>query len=176
MCSTGSHFTAWHVPAGPSSATKRSCLERRVQERRGGSLASAGVAHSHHRCSQQGCGRDRGEGCPLRESVALTQIPGSVATWLSATPYKWVSFSPKVSPSFTGEGPLSWPVPPSRCRCCLGCGRLGSGVMSCRRRCGEKKKRGGVVGERGKDVSLRLYLLGLHRARNTGAARYHVSK
>lgn len=61
------------------------------------------------------------------------------ATWLPGTSYKCVSFSPAMRPSLSGVGPQSRLLPPSRQRCLLGCGRLGSGVTSCRRRCGEKR-------------------------------------
>lgn len=119
----------------------------------------AGGTHEHHRGAQQDCGK--GQRQRLFAVVALTEVPGSVATWLLATSYKWVSFSPVISPSFVGEGPQSWLVPRSRHRCCLGCGRLGSGVVSCCRRCGEKKERVGATGEKGKAVSSWLYPQGL---------------
>lgn len=115
----------------------------------------AGGAHEHHRGSQQDCGK--GQRQRLSTAVTLTEVPGSMATWLLATSYKWVSFSPTISPSFVGEGPPSWPLPPSRYRCCLGCGRLGSGVVSCCRRCGEKKEQMGATSEKGKDISACLY-------------------
>ena len=64
---------------------------------------------------------------------------GQRATWLPGTSYKCVSFSPAMRPSLSGAGPQSRLLPPSRHRCLLGCRRLGSGVTSCRRRCGEKR-------------------------------------
>lgn len=89
----------------------------------------------HPQTSQKfSAGLCKGQRQRLSAIVALTAVPGSVATWLLAMSYKWVSFSPTISPSFIGEGPQSWLVPPSRYRCCLGCGRLGSGVVSCCRR------------------------------------------
>lgn len=88
-------------------------------------------------------------GCPrtaqsfsarLQEGAEVKLSAGDTrATWLPGTSYKCVSFSPAMRPSLSGVGPQSRLLPPSRQRCLLGCGRLGSGVTSCRRRCGEKR-------------------------------------
>lgn len=63
--------------------------------------------------------------------MALTEGLASAVTWRLATSYKWVSFSPTISASLVGGSLLA---PPSTLSWALGCGRLGSGVMSCRRR------------------------------------------
>lgn len=73
------------------------------------------------------------------EGLALTPVPSRGVARLAATSYKWVSFSPMTSPSFSGEGSQPGSEPPSGHRCGLGCGRLGSGVTSRLRRCGETR-------------------------------------
>lgn len=70
-----------------------------------------------------------------------------------ATAYKWVSFSLTSSASLVGDSSQSGRVPLSTCRCGFGCGRLGSGVMSCRRRCRKKREKEGVLNEIGRDVN-----------------------